>query len=1095
MNQNSAQELLRHFQAFLEEAKLSQISIKNYLSDVRLFLASIGFKTIRDIDAKAFQTYLQQAKETKPDATYRRYSASLRRFTTFLSIEYRLELALPKANDLESGPQSAHNLINQFRLYLTREKKSAATVKNYISDLNHFLSWIAKNSLAGNHLGGGRMDSPEVGLLTPTVLNDYFDGLKLSHTSTSVTDRRASTLRKFVQFSLDCRLISHNPFETAPPLPLIASLALAPLAKNPIRRDQTTNPIKKLYRDYHSLAFTPYLHLAILILATTALGIFSYAQIFSEAKPGQAYPTALVRPSRQLAFQGRLTDTDGRPITNPTNVTFKLFNQAESGTEVYSVPTCTVAPDQDGIFSTQIGNGTCGAEIGPEVFSENTGLFLEVAIGGQILTPRQPIATSGYALNSETLQGYPASASATENTVPVVNTDGDIIIGAASPALISQSGTFAIKGQAVTLATATGTDGDVTVAPDGRGSVNLIGSLDKGIFLDVTDANLTTGTLIEGYVANNSRTGTLLHLASGTKQVNRLTISTTGQTDIIADTYAKPAFSIKQTGSGPIFKALAGKTTVGQLSTTGDLGLLGGLTLGSPFTTHAWPGQIITNSNSRGMAGTIINQNDSGPIFAASSSGTPRFVIANNGSVGINTINPTEGALVVSGRTWTDEFTMAKRPVSGYILTSDNGGNATWSDPNSVGRWTLAGTTLYPNSTTYNTLIGDTATASAVAKLSVVGDISSTTLDTAGGVIYGDVNGVLNVTAQGTGGECLTSGGSGTPVWVSCSVASNNYWQRNGGALQPGNLTDDILLGSTATTSARIALINVASGTPTASLSASPTGATYLTAAGNLATTNNQSLTIGAAGTGNIILAPGGVTALTAIGNDVTLADTLTINGSSVTLAGNDTVVDMTGTGTLSLNTVTNRAITTGTGQITLAGNVDATNGLDVTTANLTVGGANFTVAPATGDITTAGDAAINGGDITTTATTFNLLSGATTALNIGPSGAVGSLALSGGSADTGCTLDGTTGNYTCSGNITTTATSGVQGWWQRNSQALSPTYITDDLLTGATATASALIKLSGTSGNNSWINTGNFGIATTTPGEKLDVNGNATVS
>ena len=116
MNQNSAQELLRHFQAFLEEAKLSQISIKNYLSDVRLFLASIGFKTIRDIDAKAFQTYLQQAKETKPDATYRRYSASLRRFTTFLSIEYRLELALPKANELESGPQSAHNLINQFRL-------------------------------------------------------------------------------------------------------------------------------------------------------------------------------------------------------------------------------------------------------------------------------------------------------------------------------------------------------------------------------------------------------------------------------------------------------------------------------------------------------------------------------------------------------------------------------------------------------------------------------------------------------------------------------------------------------------------------------------------------------------------------------------------------------------------------------------------------------------------------------------------------------------------------------------------------------------------------------------------------------------------
>src|SRR3989344_9045258 len=794
-----AHELIRHFQAFLEEAKLSPVSIKNYLSDVRLFLTSIEFRSIRDLGGKTAENYLTRIKQTKPEANFQRYNASLRRFITFLSVEYRLELPLPKANDLESDVKSAHNLLNQFRLYLTREKKSAATVKNYLSDINHFLSWTAKNlgdsSDAGPQglLRGGSQSQVKLSeILTNTSLTAYCDHPKLPPTSTSVIDRRASGLRKFVQFSLDYRLINHNPFETASPLPLIAK------------------PIKKLY-----------LHLAILILATTALGIFGYAQIFKEAKPGQAYPTALVRPSRQLAFQGRLTDKDGQPITTAAaNVAFKLYNQAESGTEVYSVEACTVAPDEDGIFSTQIGNGTCGAEIGPEVFSENSSLFLEIAIGGQVLTPRQPIATSGYALNSETLQGYPASASATENTVPVVNTDGAIILGAAAPSILAENGTFAIKGQAVTLATTPGTDGDVNVAPDGRGSVNLIGSLDKGIFTNITDANLTTGTLIEGYVANNSRSGTLLHLASGTKQINRLTISTTGQTDIIADTYAKAAFSIKQTGTGPIFKALAGKTTVGQLSTAGDLGLLGGLTLGSPFTTHAWPGQIITNVNSRGLAGTIINQNDSGPIFTASSSGTTKFVIANNGNVGINTISPNEGALVVVGRTWTDQFTMAKNPVSGYVLTSDNGGNATW-EPGASDDWTLAGTTLYPNSTTYNTLLGATATASATGKLSVYGDNGTTpvatvagatsfaalvvdnsgvgdiftasasglnrfsitnagaivipSLNTAGAIVYTGTTGQLGVSGQGTGGECLTSGGSGTPVWVSCSVAANNY--------------------------------------------------------------------------------------------------------------------------------------------------------------------------------------------------------------------------------------------------------------------------------------------------------------------------------
>ncbi|MEK7064503.1 MAG: hypothetical protein AAB973_02770, partial [Patescibacteria group bacterium] len=669
-----------------------------------------------------------------------------------------------------------------------------------------------------------------------------------------------------------------------------------------------------------SLSFTPYLHLAILVLASSALAIFGYNQIFKEAKSGQAFPTALVRPTRQLAFQGRLTDQDGRPIGISTNVAFKLYNQAESGTEVYSVPTCTVTPDENGIFSTQIGNGICGTEIGPEVFSENTSLFLEVAIGGQSLIPRQPIATSGYALNSETLQGYPASASATENTIPVVNNDGAIILGAASPTLLAENGTFAIKGQAVTLATTPGTDGDVTVAPDGRGSVNLIGSLDRGIFVNVTDANLTTGTLIEGYVANNSRTGTLLHLASGTKQVNRLTIYTTGQTDIIADTYTKPAFSIKQTGSGPIFSAKTGQTRVAQLSASGDFDLLGGLSLG---------GRLLADTRSSGRAGVIFNQNNSGPIFAASASGTPRFVIANNGNVGINTINPTEGALVVSGRTWTDEFTLAKRPVSGYILTSDSGGNAAWSDPTIVGNW-----------------------------------------------------------------------------------------QRNSGALAPVSVTDDVLLGATATASAKFAFLNVGSGTPTASIAGSSTNAaSYLTGDGLLGTRNSQSLTLGAAGTGNIVLSPGGTTALTAVGANLTAAGTLTLpNSNSLTGVANylrlSNGLSVGGADTYYLNS-------SGTGNLnalTLAGNLLA-NG-DTTLGNAI-----------TDNITFTGRVALDS-DLIPIGTT--------------------------GTNDLGSSALPWDNLYV--DNIYSSGT--IAGFWQRLLGVLSPANSTDDLALGGTATSSAKFQI-----------------------------------
>jgi hypothetical protein len=59
---------------------------------------------------------------------------------------------------------------------------------------------------------------------------------------------------------------------------------------------------------------------------------------------------------------------------------------------------------------------------------------------------------------------------------------------------------------------------------------------------------------------------------------------------------------------------------------------------------------------------------------------------------------------------------------------------------------------------------------------------------------------------------------------------------------------------------------------------------------------------------------------------------------------------------------------------------------------------------------------------------------------------------------------------------------------WNRATGVLSPKNITDALILGSNATSSALVHLTGTSGQNSWINTGNVGIGTTNPSAKLTV-------
>jgi hypothetical protein len=119
---------------------------------------------------------------------------------------------------------------------------------------------------------------------------------------------------------------------------------------------------------------------------------------------------------------------------------------------------------------------------------------------------------------------------------------------------------------------------------------------------------------------------------------------------------------------------------------------------------------------------------------------------------------------------------------------------------------------------------------------------------------------------------------------------------------------------------------------------------------------------------------------------------------------------------------------------------------------------------------TLAGALSIQGASLTTTQTSFDLLNttattinfggGATTTMNVGPTGANGTIAFSGGSADTGCTLNGVTGDLTCSGNISGTGSS--QGFWQLNNQVLSPTNSLYDVAVGGTATTSASFQAFG---------------------------------
>jgi hypothetical protein len=106
-----------------------------------------------------------------------------------------------------------------------------------------------------------------------------------------------------------------------------------------------------------------------------------------------------------INFQGKLTDSQGKAVANGDyGITFVIYD-AETGGSPLWIETQTVTTT-DGLFSVLLGKTT------PLNLPFDKDYYLEIVVGGQVLSPRQRIASSAYAINadnSEKLGGKPPS--------------------------------------------------------------------------------------------------------------------------------------------------------------------------------------------------------------------------------------------------------------------------------------------------------------------------------------------------------------------------------------------------------------------------------------------------------------------------------------------------------------------------------------------------------------------------------------------------------------------------------------------------------------------------------------------------------------
>lgn len=151
-----------NFYTFLLSSGVSQSTLKNYKSDIKHFsewlvrsVKSLGVyaenlsESLPFINSKTAESYKSELlKLGVPSKTINRKLSTLRKLSSYfvqneiLSFEFTNSITNIQNESTKASPSKTELIIKDFENYLIREKISKNTIKNYLSDINQFFSWI-----------------------------------------------------------------------------------------------------------------------------------------------------------------------------------------------------------------------------------------------------------------------------------------------------------------------------------------------------------------------------------------------------------------------------------------------------------------------------------------------------------------------------------------------------------------------------------------------------------------------------------------------------------------------------------------------------------------------------------------------------------------------------------------------------------------------------------------------------------------------------------------------------------------------------------------------------------------------------------------